>query len=89
MSRLTLLLSPNATPVPWGPLVFASYASSVSGGVIETQFHPETKTATLNDASNGSITDPLQILETIADAAGLNEESSKVILSVLYEEYEN
>ncbi|KAF9520611.1 hypothetical protein BS47DRAFT_1481361 [Hydnum rufescens UP504] len=78
MTRLVLLLNPNTNPVPWGPLVFASYASSVSGGAAEIQFDAEIKATTLNDTLNpSSITDSLQILEAIADVAGLNGESSK------------
>ncbi|KAF8344285.1 glutamate-tRNA ligase [Cantharellus anzutake] len=72
---LILTLNPIATPVPWGALTLASYASAVAPGIsIETRYDTDAKSLSLNDSTLGSVlTDYFEILGAIALRAGLND----------------
>ena len=71
---LVLTVNPTATPVPWGPLVLASYAATVSPGFqIETQYDADAKSLTLSDLKAGKVlTDYFEILSSIALNSGLS-----------------
>jgi hypothetical protein len=85
MDQLALTVNPSTTPVPWGPMMLASLViASGSAPVVQTKFDPDAATTlALTSGVNTIATDPFDIIEKIAAAAGLPEDSSKVCVAPL------
>lgn len=82
MAQLVLSVNPSSTPVPWGPLVLASFViSQGSAAVVETKFDPDTPTLTLTSGGETIATDPFEVVERIGAAAEIAGDSSKVCLA--------
>ncbi|KAF8319449.1 glutamate-tRNA ligase [Clavulina sp. PMI_390] len=80
MAQLVLKVNPAVSPLPWGPLVIASLVVSTTStptAVVETKFDPDTPTIALTSGDQTLTTDPIEIVEKIAGAAQLPDDSSK------------
>lgn len=76
---LSLTINPTVTPVPWGPLVLASYLAAQALAPISTRFDIDAKSTSLTVSNEGdAITQPLEILQVIAAHAGVAGDSTKV-----------